>query len=354
MITKTKTDHDIMNESYNGSTLFYGYHDYYDRFEKLEVYILPVVIVMGTLSNGLTLGIFCREKQKRLSVSVHICAYCAGNIAALYFKFGLHFLTVISDFPDLANLNSVGCSLFQFIDKMVSFCAIWFVVGMTIDRYIAICHPSCATTMCTPFMAKVATGIIFIGLIVTSVHAMWIYNLNEDGKCGFPMASSLNDLTTIHLHMWNILSATASVYLPLIILLVLNILLTLGLCFHHGSSSTSRQDNISTEFSKAVAGISFTSFALLVPMTIQNILLVSGIPIPMNTLYTFEYITRVKYFDVILIFLLFSRSFRKEISNAFRQLYIRRKQSVELNRMSNKALLTSETATTTNEEDTLI
>lgn len=339
-----------MNGSYNQTSVFY--HNPHYIFERLEAYILPVVIGIGTLSNGFTFGIFCREKQKRSSVSIYVCAYCVGNIAALYFKFGMHFLTVISDFPELANSNSVVCSILQFIDKIVSYCSIWFVVGMTIDRYIAICHPSSATTMCTPFMAKVATSIIVIGLIVTYVHAMWIYDLDDMGVCN--ILTPLNELMTVHLHMWNILSATASAYLPLLILLVLNILLTFGLCFQHGSSSTSRQDSISTEFSKAVVGISFTSFALLFPMTIHNIVALSGTVYTVNTLYTFEYMHRVKFVDVLFIFLLLSRSFRQEVCNAFKQLYERRKQNVELNRMSNKALLTSDTTTTTNEEDTLI
>ncbi|VDI54797.1 Hypothetical predicted protein [Mytilus galloprovincialis] len=348
------------NETFNNSYIFSDYiqNSRPQGSEAQEKYILPLFLLVGTFSNVSTLVIFCRGKQTRISVSIYVSAYCIGNLTTLFFLYGMHLLTTVSAFPELSNLNSSVCSILAFIHKMVQYSSVWFVVGMTIDRYIAVCHPSSALTMCTVFMAKVAVGIILIGLVVTSVHAMWVYDINhKTGICD--MFTPENNLQIVHLKIWNILSAAAYVYLPLIILLILNTLLTCGLCFQHSSSSTSTQDNGSTEYTNAVVAISMLYFALVLPVTLHNIVMISsGLQMTTdmyNTLVIFDHMQRINLVNVFFVCLLFSRSFRQELHNIYRLIREKRKQTVEMSRLSNKALITNETTTTTvNEEDTLI
>jgi hypothetical protein len=115
----------------------------------------------------------------------------------------------------------------------------------------------------------------------------------------FPIAPTNNDVENLnmkeenhlHLQIWILQSAIAYAYLPLLILLVLNILLIFGLCFQHSSSSTSAQDNVSTEYTNTVVAISVTHFTLLLPSTIVNIVFVSGAEVTLShqTGLTFDY-----------------------------------------------------------------
>ena len=355
-----------INGTWNGTEGEFN-HAYYggclpqqDNVDLAETYILPSMIAVGAIGNVFTLILFCRGKQKRLSVSVYMSAYCIGNLSNLFFIYGMHLITVAGGLPELSNLSSWGCSLSMFATQIIQYCSVWFVVGMTIDRYIAACHPSSAVSMCTVFMAKVAIGIILIGLVVVSVHAMWIYDLDKCGVCRLNNdVENLNMKEENHLHLqiWILQSAIAYAYLPLLILLVLNILLIFGLCFQHSSSSTSAQDNVSTEYTNTVVAISVTHFTLLLPSTIVNIVFVSGAEVTLShqTGLTFDYMQRINLINTFLICVIFSRSFRQEIRNVCRQLRERKKHTVEMNRLSNKSLIPHDGGNTTaNEEDTLI
>ena len=238
----------------------------YRMSEQLHKYLTPVLITVGNFSNLLALLVLHRKNFRRHSACFYMCGYAVSNLLVLNLVSGLGWLSYILHKPYVTMLSDVWCGLWMFLTNVMVYSGIWFVVAMTVDRYIQLCYPRQALTVCTLFVAKLSVVFIMIGLVVISVHAMWTFQLQPQG-CFIPYY--LNDL---YIRIWPWMSATFYVYLPLLMLFVLNILLSVALCLKRHRSPEQDQAEGSDNFIIITLIVSSSYFILTVPATILNLL----------------------------------------------------------------------------------
>ncbi|OWF36705.1 hypothetical protein KP79_PYT02983 [Mizuhopecten yessoensis] len=225
----------------------------------IYVYILPVFIVTGTIGNVLTMAVYYRKPQRSFSIGLYLFVYSIENTLILFLVYGSSWIAQVTPYPEAENLSDWGCRVAQYTYRMVMHCGIWILVSMTLDRYIYVCHPHRATDFCKVFTSKAALILIVIGVTVVSIHAMWTYEL-RDGHC-LPLLQSL------HYVIWNWFSASCLSFVPLLLLFVLDMLLVVGLCTRRSGT-----DNIGTDLTNTVLGLSLIYLILALPATIVNII----------------------------------------------------------------------------------
>lgn len=239
--------------------------------DDTDVYLYPAIIIIGSFSNILTLIVFIKGKQQNLSVSYYLGVFSVTNLLHLFFNVGLHWLTMVSTGKSIETSSDFICAIWSFLYRIITFSGVWILLAVTVDRYIAVCHPHHAATICSVFMAKVAIIVIYIGLIVVSVHAMWTYHILDNNGTKPIKGDECNYEPDNHVEIWIQYSATCYIYIPSILLLFFDILLICGICINGRRSTVSRQECVATDFKYTVLALSNLFLLLSGPATIVNI-----------------------------------------------------------------------------------
>ncbi|OWF48137.1 G-protein coupled receptor 183 [Mizuhopecten yessoensis] len=228
--------------------------------EEVLISFIPIIILIGTISNVLCILVFRRKKLRNQSIGFYLIAYAVINLMNLYLSYGMSWLSLVADMTHFENYTDWGCRIWEFVYRIVAYSGIWILVSALVDRYISICHPSIAERMCQVFMAKIALVLVFTGICVISVHAMWSYELMR-GTC-VPIQE---DLLSV---IWRWMSASCYVFIPLFTLLLLNLATTIEMC----SLSRRRTSRVPTDLTYTVLVLSSVYLLLAVPATVVNII----------------------------------------------------------------------------------
>lgn len=284
------------------------------------IYILPIFVIVGTIGNVLTLAVYSRETLRMFSVTLYLVAYSVENTLVLFLVYGGSWVSMVTPYPEVENLSDWGCRVWQYVHRMLMHYNIWILVAVTLDRYIYVCHRHRANNFCTKFISKAALILIGIGVTVVSIHAMWTYEL-RDGHC-LPVMQSL------HYVIWNWFSASCLTFVPLLLLILLDILLVVGLCTQSKQVPVCRKDEICSDLTITVLGLSLIYLTFALPATIVNIVYYI---LPRSSFadasfmhglkwatYITNFMSCVNQCLLFVICVLFSASFRKELKNLLR------------------------------------
>ncbi|XP_076470835.1 uncharacterized protein LOC143300791 [Babylonia areolata] len=346
-------------DNYNnlsGSSLIQAYyeqllaHPHIAMRDGLSVYVMPVLIVFGNVSNVLTFAVLRRKTLGQHSVCFYLALYALANVLVLNLILGVSWLCVVLEKPYIAAMTDWGCRLWTFVSSVVVYCGIWFVVVLSADRVIYLCYSHKATTYCTLFAAKVMSIIVVTMLVVVSIHAMWTFELQAQGCFVSP------DSDDLHIQIWPLWSATIYSYLPLTLLLVLNVVLSVSLCLkqHRQRRSENVGGSGGDDFTVTTLVVAATFFLLTVPATVINAV---DIYFPMSRL-SLDLIAQIeltkKVTEILsalnqtllgLILLVFSKAFRREVCTLLSALTLKRRPRVYEMRQLNSGDCYSTSAT---------
>lgn len=126
----------------------------------MQTYLPPILIVFGTLGNVLS---FCvlRKSSKQCSVFYYMALYALTNTLNLYVACGLSWISHITQTPYIANIADWMCKIWQFVFNVMRYTSTWLVVAMAFDRFVYLCIPSKAHSLCSVFTAKVSSSIFY-------------------------------------------------------------------------------------------------------------------------------------------------------------------------------------------------
>lgn len=149
--------------------------------QKVNFYITIIEIIMvicGILGNGLALIVINRRSLRDTSSSVFI-TYLA--------LFDISVLTV--HITNLASLHWIQSYLLHcflaYLTDLVTFCSVWIMVIMTLERCVAVRSPFLAKRFCTTERARVSVYVLlFVALILFSSTFPIIYTVDKkQEKC---------------------------------------------------------------------------------------------------------------------------------------------------------------------------
>ncbi|VDH93284.1 G protein-coupled receptor 139 [Mytilus galloprovincialis] len=314
-----------VNNSRNYHNIQYCCEDDSDQrqFEHVvNTYVPPVLIILGTFGNVCTLLVMRTRPFRHYPIGFYISAYALTSLLTLYLFLGSEWVALVAEKPSIDSQADWICRLWQFVSRVVTYSSIWFVVSMTIDRYITIWHRKKSSKICTLFMAKFATISIFIGLIVVSVHAMWTYEL-MDG-CFF-----FHNDDDLHVVIWPWMSASCYSFIPLALIITFDILIFMGLGIRNVPDET---DNEMTPMvlTHATLVLSMFYFLLVLPPTVINIVDQTYPPSWLQQPHFRLQLAKARvighymaWTNTVIVFyicILFSQTFRKQANNMLKSL----------------------------------
>lgn len=142
-----------------------------------QLYVIPVLIAIGLVGNILSFLVFMYTHLRRLSSTFYLAALSLADTGFLVQLFAswLSYVRVFIFHKD------GWCQTFVYLAYVCSFLSVWFVVGFTAERYIAVCYPLKRQNMCTVARAKIVVfGLTIFALLAYSFGA-WTTGIIANG-----------------------------------------------------------------------------------------------------------------------------------------------------------------------------
>ncbi|XP_064609655.1 delta-type opioid receptor-like [Liolophura sinensis] len=178
---------------------------------SLMVTTFIAVAVLGIIGNVLIItGVGCR-KTLRNSTSVFLCGLAVFDIFVL--ALGLP-LQVVKVFFAVQSINADVCRAYEFMRHFSIITSTLTMTVMSIERYIAICHPLKAKSYCTVKNARNCTAGIWVVCIGCCIPLV-VADYTGKGGCGAPY----RDLSM--LIVYHVAVSIAVFGLPLMVMLPL-------------------------------------------------------------------------------------------------------------------------------------
>ncbi|XP_045193971.1 probable G-protein coupled receptor 139 [Mercenaria mercenaria] len=245
----------------------FGFHEDEITFEKVfEIYVVPVLVVIGTIGNILILITVRQKNMCNWSICFYLGAYAVVNIIILVPMSGFEWLCKVTGTKYVTELSDWTCKLWQFVMGVSIYSGIWFMYAMLVDQYIVIWLPHKAQSLCTIFMAKFATVIIVIGLVVVSIHAIWTYELFTNGCFVSP---EQGDILTV---VWPWVSLSCYCIIPLVLIIIFIILVIYGSFTKNTWKKSSSNYQVPIDITFMTVALSIFYVIFVAPATVLNIM----------------------------------------------------------------------------------
>ncbi len=235
---------------------------------NLNLYIPPVLIVVGSVGNSLAFASLSRRHLQQESVCFYLGVLSVAHTVSLYLSCGLEWGSAISGRPHPATIQDCLCKLWDFSKKVFESASSWLLAAMVIDRFLATCFPLQARSVCTVFIAKFINSLIFVGMVAINIHSMWTFEVvpMPHGKtCS--LSNTHHDFET---DAWPYIAATFSYYLPTLTIAAMScVILCSPLCV---SSQTDDTDEFQRRLSWITLALSLLFLLWSVPSIVHNFL----------------------------------------------------------------------------------
>ncbi|CAH1783296.1 unnamed protein product [Owenia fusiformis] len=140
--------------------------------QYIALYFLPILGIVGLIGNILSFIVFVTSFLSKLSSSVYLAALAVSDS-------GFLITVIIMNWLPYVNVQIIHkpaiCQITLFVSSVCGFLSVWYVVGFTVERYIAVCYPMKRNFMCTTKRAKIVVISLGIYAIVSYSYMLWMH-----------------------------------------------------------------------------------------------------------------------------------------------------------------------------------
>lgn len=254
----------------------------YRMTKHLLLYIPPVLLIFGIFGNIVSFLILMRRSMRKLSTYVYLAVLSVTD--TLILLIGLLPLW-IGELTDLVMRDQSDwiCKLTNVAGYTASDYSVWLIIAVTVERYIAVCHPLKAPTMCSRRRAVMVIILMLLTFLLLNIHFFWTvevhtYTHNNDDYA-YQCEGTAN-FTKLVQDIWPWVDAFLYSFLPFVVISVINSLIIHQVVQAHRSRS-SLQSNIdqrnnrvqetSLKLTMMLLTISFAFLLTTLPMNISLI-----------------------------------------------------------------------------------
>ncbi|XP_053305157.1 thyrotropin-releasing hormone receptor-like [Spea bombifrons] len=162
------------------------------EYKAISVFLVLLICGVGIIGNIMVVLVVFTTRDMRTPTNCYLVSLAVADLMVL----------VAAGLPNVSDslagtwiyghAGCLGITYFQYLGINASSCSI---TAFTVERYIAICHPMRAQTVCTVSRAK---RIITAVWIFTSIYCMlWFFlvdiqvNKNQQVECGYKVSRNL-------------------------------------------------------------------------------------------------------------------------------------------------------------------
>ena len=180
--------------------------------------LIPVISAVGLVGNTLSLLVF-RSKRMRKSP----CSVFQASLAVVDNTFLIGLLVTWIDGECKAFLTfDFACQLLIFITYVTSFLSVWFIVGFTCERFVAIYFPLRRKLICNDRRQKIIVVLLTCLASVLYQFSFWTLEMqqwNDSLKCLFKQ----EHYNFLNIVVW--IDTFITMVIPFIVITILNTLI---------------------------------------------------------------------------------------------------------------------------------
>ncbi len=191
----------------------------------------PVLILIGLAGNSISFIVLVSRKLRNTSAYVYLAGLaCADNGVLLLSAFKTWIRAVFQ--WELLHVSNIGCKTVMWLFLTSLHLSAWFIVAMSMDRFLVIWFPFRASRICTATRARMVVIVFLVTMAIGNSHVFWTlglqsYDNNTVTICGPAPEDHL--MTDVYPYVKLV---TYSI-LPFVIVLVLNLCIIWKLWIHH-------------------------------------------------------------------------------------------------------------------------
>ncbi|MBN3309890.1 thyrotropin releasing hormone receptor 2 [Amia ocellicauda] len=162
------------------------------EYKTVSVFLVLVICGIGIIGNIMVVLVVLTTRHMRTPTNCYLVSLAVADLMVLVAAGLPNVSDSLSGTWIYGHAGCLGITYFQYLGINVSSCSI---TAFTVERYIAICHPMRAQTVCTVSRAKrIIAGV----WVVTSVYCMlWFFlvdiqvNKDQNVECGYKVSRDL-------------------------------------------------------------------------------------------------------------------------------------------------------------------
>ncbi|CAP37568.1 Protein CBR-FRPR-3 [Caenorhabditis briggsae] len=198
-----------------------------DLLSRVMVTVLTLMCFLGIITNFLSLYIYTRRTFRKKSINVLLSALSATDLSVCFLAIPVFASTQLQQWipPEVTAMIMVYLYPFTIMFQSMS---VWLLVSITIDRYLAVCHPFKVNTYSTRNRALLTVGVVVLFSLAYNAVRFWEYTINfdvpEENRTIEEMVIPMLRANRYFL-LWyqNVATMITQFAFPLVVLCVLNI-----------------------------------------------------------------------------------------------------------------------------------
>lgn len=185
----------------------------------LNFFYTPILVIMGTLGNLISILVFYKSKMRVQSTSQYLTTLACSDTIFL-FQLIPPWLNAI-DSSDLFHAEGF-CQIFVYVSYVTCCMSSWIIVAFTVERFVAVSYPLQRNKLCTTARSRYTTFILFLFSVLVNIPIL---------RFAKPTNNDCNiDIEYIEpAGRFNWIDTTVSFSFPMGIILVLNIGIIIGI-----------------------------------------------------------------------------------------------------------------------------
>lgn len=191
----------------------------YDPKHPVLMIVYPIILSVGLVGNTLSFGIMVQLSTSTFYLYLAVVAVVDSGY--LVFEGLTSWMALSGIYNPFESLAHYSCSVPFACAVMCSQVSSWIIVAVTIDRYMAVCHPFKLAKYCTRRRAAICMGMIFLFLIGINIPLICFEWNDDHTQCLSPYNICLDYVL--------ITDSICYVLLPGFLIALFNILIIRGL-----------------------------------------------------------------------------------------------------------------------------
>lgn len=139
----------------------------------LMVYLAPLIIVVGTVGNGVSVVVLRHVYFRDSPISFPLSALAVTDIAVLYTALLRQWLMAVGAGELRGRLGHVGCQVHFMLSYYLQQLSSWTLVLVTVERTVCVALPLAAKAICTRRRVVLLWVSIAVTLCLLNVHFFW-------------------------------------------------------------------------------------------------------------------------------------------------------------------------------------
>uniref|UniRef100_A0AC35UFM5 G_PROTEIN_RECEP_F1_2 domain-containing protein n=1 Tax=Rhabditophanes sp. KR3021 TaxID=114890 RepID=A0AC35UFM5_9BILA len=191
--------------------------------------IMALTCIIGVITNTFSLIIYTSPSFRKRSINILLAGMSGSDLIVCIMAFPVFIGTELPTlFPNIQlppKLLALFVVYLYPITLMAGSLSVWCLVSITIDRYLAVCHPFIVRIYCTVNRALITLGVILTFTVAFNFVRFWEYSMVEPSKqTDFNAFVKALRNENLYILLYQTIATTITQYLiPLFVLCLLNL-----------------------------------------------------------------------------------------------------------------------------------